>query len=309
MVPTDVPSADRVVVGFDGSGPALRALDHAAEEALRRNVALEVVCGWPWGLHGSKRGTEPREQTERERPGEAITPNEAQTLYRAGRAVTDAAVERVASRHSDLRTIPHLTTEPAARALLRAGRAAALTVVGTRGHGGFTGLLLGSVGLRVAAHCTRPLTVVRGEAREPHGAVLVGIASEADADAVRFGFQEAHRRGASLKVLHAWQYPAVPGVLPSAELYWEGTDQQRRCEAAVPAFATAVLREEYPDVEVHTESVYEGAARALVEASTRADVLVLAAHRPRHSLGLQLGPVTHAVLHHAHCPVTLVPVA
>ncbi|WP_372404529.1 universal stress protein [Streptomyces luteireticuli] len=303
MLPTDAPPTGRVVVGFDGSDPALRALDQAAEEALRRDAALEVVCGWPWGLRAPGTGADPR--GKRQRPGEMRGADEGQMLYDAGRAVTDAAVERIASRHPGLRTEPHLTTEPAARALLRAGRDAAVTVVGTRGHGGFAGLLLGSVGLRVAAHCSGPLLVVRGGTAGTRGVVLVGLASEADTDAVRFGFQEARRRGAALRVLHAWQYPAVPpGAGP-----WEDTGLQHTREAAVPAFATAVLREEYPDVEVRTEAVYEGAGRALVEASAEADVVVLAAHRPRHPLGLQLGPVTHAVLHHAHCPVTLIPVA
>ncbi|MDT0449499.1 universal stress protein [Streptomyces hesseae] len=307
MLPTDVQPTARVVVGFDGSDPALRALDQAAEEALRREATLEIVCGWPWGLHMPGTGAAPREQGQR--PVEERRPDEGQMLYDAGRAVTDAAVERIRSRYPDLRTVPHLTTEPAARAILRAGRHASMTVVGTRGLGGFAGLLLGSVSLRVAAHRTGPLLVVRGGTGEPKGVVLVGLASEEDSEAVRFGFLEARRRGAALKVLHAWRYPSVPGVLPVAELYWEGTDQQRKCEAAVPAFATAVLREEYPDVEVRTESVYEGAGRALVEASAEADVVVLATRRPRHPLGLQLGPVTHAVLHHAHCPVTLIPTA
>ncbi|MEU8583009.1 universal stress protein [Streptomyces abikoensis] len=306
MLRTDAPPAERVVVGFDGSDPALLALDRAAEEAERRTASLEVVCGWPWGLHLPKTDTDPREK--RQPPTAGTRPDEGQMLYDAGRVVMDAALERVRSRFPDLRAVPHLTTEPAARALVRAGRDAGLTVVGTRGHGGFTGLLLGSVGLRVAAHCTGPLLVVRGGNAPSRGVVLVGLASEADDDAVRFGFEEARRRGAALRVLHAWQHRGVPGVLPAAELYWEGADDQRRCQAAVPAFATAVLREEFPDVEVRTESVYQGAGQALVEASADADVVVLATHRPRHPLGLQLGPVTHAVLHHAHCPVALVPV-
>ncbi|WP_424890171.1 universal stress protein [Streptomyces sp. XH2] len=307
MMPrTDAPPTERVVVGFDGSAPTLRALDRAADEAVRRDVRLEILCGWPWALGARKAGADAC--TQRQKPGEAGVPDQGQVLYEAARAGVNAAAERVRSRCPGLRTVPHLTTEPAARALVRAGRNAALTVVGTRGHGGFTGLLLGSVSLRVAAHCTGPLLVVRGDGDRSRGVVLVGLASEADTDAVRFGFQEARRRGAALQVLHAWQYAAVPGVLPPAELHWDDPGDQKRCEAAVPGFATAVLREEYPDVEVRTESVYRGAGRALVEASAEADVVVLAAHRPRHPLGLQLGPVTHSVLHHAHCAVALVPV-
>ncbi|MFI1972121.1 universal stress protein [Streptomyces cinnamoneus] len=306
MLRKDAPPTERVVVGFDTSDHALRALDRAADEAVRRGAELEIVCGWPWGPRARK--SEACAAGSRRRPDETTMSDEAQMLYEAGHAVMDAAVERVRCRFPVLRTVPHLTTEPAARALVRAGHQACLTVLGTRGHGDFTGLLLGSVSLRVAAHCTGPLLVVRGDADQSRGVVLVGLASEADTDAVRFGFAEARQRGAVLRVLHAWHYPAMPGVLPVAELYWDDTDHQKRCEAAVPAFATAVLREEHPDVEVRTESVYQGAGEALVEASAEADVVILAAHRPRHALGLQLGPVTHSVLHHARCPVILVPV-
>ncbi|MEV5510108.1 universal stress protein [Streptomyces orinoci] len=70
----------------------------------------------------------------------------------------------------------------------------------------------------------------------------------------------------------------------------------------------AVETEEYPEVKVREDAVLQGSEGALLEASRDADVMVIAAHRRTHALGLQLGPVTHAMLHHAHCPVTLVPV-
>jgi nucleotide-binding universal stress UspA family protein len=76
----------------------------------------------------------------------------------------------------------------------------------------------------------------------------------------------------------------------------------------VPVQAVARLREEYPAVEVDTAAVRGGPAHILRDATFAADLVVLAAHRRQGSLGLQLGPVTHALLHHAHCPVVLVPV-
>ncbi|WP_344389941.1 universal stress protein [Streptomyces vastus] len=65
---------------------------------------------------------------------------------------------------------------------------------------------------------------------------------------------------------------------------------------------------ETPGVEVDIDSVRGGPARTLVEATVPADLVVVAAHRRTGRLGLQLGPVTHAPLHHAHCPVVLAPV-
>jgi nucleotide-binding universal stress UspA family protein len=76
----------------------------------------------------------------------------------------------------------------------------------------------------------------------------------------------------------------------------------------VPAGAVARLREAHPEVAADTDSVRGGPARTLLEATEAADLVVIAAHRRRGNLGLQLGPVTHALLHHAHCPVVLVPV-
>lgn len=131
-----------VVVGVDGSDPAVRALDRAADEAHRRDTVLRIVLGLPWPDAGEVGfGLD----ADRERP-----PGEA------AQAILDLAAMRVEDRHPGLTAALVLSAEPAASALVRLGRNAALTVVGTRGRGGFTGLLLGSVGLRVAAHTMRP---------------------------------------------------------------------------------------------------------------------------------------------------------
>ncbi|KAA6212289.1 universal stress protein [Streptomyces albofaciens JCM 4342] len=296
MTRAPTPFPGRVVVGFDGSDHAVRALDRAADEAARRGTSLEIVCGWPWGKHPL--------------PDFGVTDDTGKLLYSSARRLMDAATERVRARAAQVAVSESLTTESAARALLRCGRDAALTVVGTRGHGGFAGLLLGSVSLRVAAHCTTPLMVVRGDGAERHHRVLVGVESEADDDALHFAFQEARRCAAELRVLHAWQYPAAPhgSHAASYHLTWDELEQLRKGAEAVAQYAVAPLREIYPDVAVHTDTVCQQPGKALVEAGRNADVTVLAAHRRPRRVGLQLGPVTHAMLHHAHCPVVLVPV-
>ncbi|GAA0425008.1 universal stress protein [Streptomyces luteireticuli] len=280
----------RVLVGFDGSARALPALYRAADEAVRRGAALEILCGWPWGRH---------------QPPEPAMARGVPSAHDVSRAALERAVVRVRALAGGLSVVPTLTTEPAARALVRFGRTAALTVVGTRGHGGFDELLVGSVVLRVAAHSTGPLLVVRGPSADEWRCVLVGLESEADLGALRFGFEEAARRGATLRVLHAWHHPAAPG--PRAPLGQDGVRLLTRAAEAVPAYAVAALRPEYPGVAVTTEAVCRGAGHALTEASRTADVVIVAAHRRTGRLGLRLGPVTHALLHHAHCPVVLVP--
>lgn len=286
---------DRVVVGVDGSESSLRALDMAAEEADRRGVPLEMVysAGWP------KRSRVP------------VTDSDVERLRVAAAAVLDDAGQRARDTAPDVRVVPSVHTEAlAADALVSASRSAALTVVGTRGHGGFSGLLVGSVSLRVAVYAESPLLVV-GESRESggteRGTVLVGVTGEADAPAVRFGFEEAARRSASLRVLHPWSLPRMPGrlQLPPSE-----AEQSRTAAAELVRGIVAPHREAHPDVRVSAEE--QGGsppATTLIEASRAADVLVFAVHRrQRRRLGLQLGPVAHAVLHHARCPVLLVPV-
>ncbi|WP_406259862.1 universal stress protein [Actinacidiphila glaucinigra] len=288
-----------VVVGVDGSDPAVRALDRAADEAHRRDTVLRIVLGLPWPDAGEVGfGLD----ADRERP-----PGEA------AQAILDLAAMRVEDRHPGLTAALVLSAEPAASALVRLGRNAALTVVGTRGRGGFTGLLLGSVGLRVAAHTAGPLMVVRGEdagARRGliHDKVLLGLQDESDAEAALFAFDEARRRGSRLRVLHTWPHPHIPmGEWPVS--HRQDLAAQARQHKELARFAVSKLIERFPDVAVRVDTAQGHAAAALVEASRAADVVVVGAHRrDARPLGMRLGPVTHAVLHHAHCPVVVVPI-
>jgi nucleotide-binding universal stress UspA family protein len=120
--------------------------------------------------------------------------------------------------------------------------------------------------------------------------VLLGLESDADADAALYAFEEAARRKAQLRIVHASTYHpfATPG-------------------AAVPGHVVAPLRKRYPQVEVETLTVRSGPAHSLIDATFGADVVVIAAHRRPGRMGPQLGPVTHALLHHSHCPVVVVP--
>ncbi|MFJ9908818.1 universal stress protein [Streptomyces sp. NPDC101152] len=183
-----------------------------------------------------------------------------------------------------------------------------------RSPGRVTERLGGSVSLRVAARCGSPLLVVRGERApgEPqHGTVLVGVADDTDASAALFAFEVAQRRGAQVWVLHVAAVPQPSGSLPApptARLEAE-LKTQLGSEDAVPRMAISALREKFPEVGVRIDTVWSGAARALVEASRAADLVVITArHRHGRRLGLQVGSFTHALLHGAHCPVVLAPV-
>src|SRR5690606_7278539 len=87
-----------------------------------------------------------------------------------------------------------------------------LLVVGARGLGGFKGLLLGSVSQRVLAEATCPVAVIRPDAEQGEGPVVVGVDASATARrAMQWAAGEARARGTTLRVVHAWNAPFVGG--------------------------------------------------------------------------------------------------
>jgi nucleotide-binding universal stress UspA family protein len=148
MPPSEQPTTavGPVVVGIDGSEGSLVALRVAADEARRRGATLEVVVVWHPGVVGSLPvfgvGTPVDAQLEELRRGLA------DTLADEGLADGNPEVrERVVNGH-------------AAEVLVEASGSAALVVVGTRGHGGLAGKMLGSVSQQVVAHARCPVMVV-----------------------------------------------------------------------------------------------------------------------------------------------------
>ncbi|MGW3409968.1 universal stress protein [Streptomyces sp. NPDC000888] len=268
-----------VTVGVDGSLIAVRALDRACEEAVLRGAVLDIVYAVP-------------------------------DLDAAGPILASAA-SRVRDRHPGLPFTACAVEGGPVQALVRHGRAAELTVVGTRGLGSVAGLLFGSVSLRLAAHTYGPLLVVRGD-RPPasRGEVLLGLESNTDADAAVFAFAEAARHGARLRVLNArprrYLAPELPSLVHSREMENDGARQARTGQAA-PRLAVAGPRQWYPHAEGGTRTVRTGPAPTLVEATCQAAVVIVSARRGPHRLGRQLSTVTHALLNHSHCPVVVVP--
>lgn len=135
----------RVVVGVDGSEPARRALLWAADEARRRHATLEIVHCW-----------HPRIGLPF---GPAVSATDRASLEAAAHTVVAAASRGVEGRL--LHIEPIVVDAPAAATLLGASAGADLVVVGTRGHGGFPGLLLGSVSTQVLHHAECPAVIVR----------------------------------------------------------------------------------------------------------------------------------------------------
>ncbi|MCK8438820.1 universal stress protein [Streptomyces sp. D2-8] len=269
-----------MVVGVDGSLVAVRALDWAVEEAARRGAALRIVYA----------------VADRDEAGPVLA----------------SAAARVHERHPGLPVETRAVEGGAVRVLAGESEGAVLTVVGTRGFGGVSGLLAGSVSWRLAAHAHGPLLVARGDHPRDEGReVLLGLESDADEAAAAYAFQEASRRGARLRVVHSATHrhttPELPSLVAATSPGQQRRAQSDRAEEAVPRFSIARLREEYPEVEVDSRTVQTGPAHALLAGTREAGVVIIGTRRRVGRLGPPLGPVAHVLLHHSHCPVVLVP--
>jgi nucleotide-binding universal stress UspA family protein len=140
----------RVVVGVDGSKESIRALRWAARAATATGARLEAVAAWDYPATY----------------GWAAWPQEWNPANDAKRALASTVDEVFgAERPSDLQLI--VREGGAARVLLEESKGALMLVVGSRGHGGFAGLLLGSVSANVAEHANCPVLVMHGETEPP----------------------------------------------------------------------------------------------------------------------------------------------
>ncbi|MER6983699.1 universal stress protein, partial [Streptomyces carpinensis] len=169
-----------LVVGVDGSGPSLTAIDWAVDEAARHGVPLRLVYASLWERY---EGVVP--------PGSAQRPSE----QAMAESVVGSAMERAQRRNPDVKMSADILPEDAASALLRAADSAATVVTGSRGRGELKGLLLGSVSLAVAARAHCPVVVVRGDQAGlagVHERILLGVGgTESGREAVLFAFREA----------------------------------------------------------------------------------------------------------------------
>jgi nucleotide-binding universal stress UspA family protein len=285
-----------ILVGVDGSAPALGAVRWAAHDAALRNVPLTLVHvvnapvpGWsevpaPAGFR------QWQERRAREFIKSAIKVAEESTGER-GAVQIDSKVFYSA-------TVP---------TLVALSKEVEMVVVGYRGHGGIlVRTFLGSVssGLVYHAHC--PVAVIHDEeplvsnvARAP---VLVGIdgcpASEA---ATAIAFEEASRRGVGVMALHAWTDLRVSDfeeVFPNFD--WDvGLSEEEETLAE----RLAGWQERYPDVGIRSKIEIGEPARPLIEASERAQLIVVGSHGRGGFAGMLLGSVGAAVVNRARIPV------
>ncbi|MDX2602476.1 universal stress protein [Streptomyces caniscabiei] len=297
-----------VVVGVDGSEPSLRAVDWAADEAALRGAPLRLVYASLWeryeGAHLAEDVGEPSERVR----AEGVRADGVPEGVRA-EVIVESAARRAGLRRPEARITTEVVPEEPEYTLLRESRTASLLVTGTRGRSSLTEALLGSVSLTVAAHAHCPMVVVRGShdnraVPATHGRIVVGVGERPTSSAaVRFAFEEAGRRGADVEAVRAWRCPAHES--PDHPLL---TGEPSRLHEERAAEGLEAALEKAPDDVRLRRRTAEGHARTvLADASRHADLLVVGARRRQRHFGLQLGRVTHGVLHFSACPVVIVP--
>ncbi|MEV4482105.1 universal stress protein [Micromonospora coxensis] len=281
-----------VVVGVDGSEPALRAVRLAAAEAARRHRPLRVVHGFIWPLLRV-----PVDQAAGGPPGGGLR-------HQAERVVADAVAEAEAAAPG-VRVTGEIIDGEASAVLLGETPTAVLVVLGDRGLGGFASLIVGSVAVQVATYADCPVLVARGE-EHPGGPVVVGVdGSPASRRAVAFAAEQASLRGAGLHAVHAYKHPPSLGPGDMQPLVYDESELRDE-EQRVLAESLAGVHERHPDLAVTHEVVRGRPVAALTAASKRA-VLTVVGGRGRGELsGLLLGSVSQGVLHHSASPVAVV---
>lgn len=268
-----------VLVGVDGSDHSIAAARWAAGEAGARSLPLtlcRVVTAVPEGA-----------EYERQRGGAQHDLDRARNHHiPAGIEVRELIVAGTASHE-----------------LISLAAQAELLVVGARGRGGFTGLLLGSVSDQASTHAPSSVVVVREFLERPNAPIFVGVEeSEGTRPAIDYGFRAADRDGRALVAIYAYPLPAV-----APEIGYLPMSQHAHHKDRAHAFLDRYLqpwRQRHPGVTVTYQLTAQAPARAMCDASAEAHLLVVGASG-NHALAGLLGSVTRKVLHHAHCPVVV----
>ena len=287
--------ATGIVVGYDGSEHASIAVDWAAAEAASRGTLLTIVAATTVPIEGMRFG------------GSLLSPEAIDAWLERLQQAAQTRAEEIRSTQPGLDVAVKVALGTPASVLIDASAHADMIVVGSRGMGGFRGLLVGSVGVQVAGNSSCPAVVIRKAPDPTASTVVVGVdGSELSLAALDFAFGMADRHDWSVRAVHAWEIPAydvlaVPAGPPPIDP--EGLQSG---ELIAVSESLAGLREQHPGVTVEERVVKGQSVHAILDASTDAALIVLGTRGRGEFLGAVLGSVSQGVLHRAKAPVAVV---
>ncbi|MBG6190660.1 nucleotide-binding universal stress UspA family protein [Arthrobacter sp. CAN_A212] len=271
-----------IVVGFDGSDTAERAVLWAAHHAAATWLPLVVTHCWMGMSH----------------------PTVLSPMIDDADSARRVAAERIAARGLDLakqaepkvNTSVKIVAGRPSEVLTKASTDASLLVTGSRGLGGFKGLLIGSVSLHLASSASCPVAVVRTERPAKRG-ILVAIDGSTQSDkALLFAADMARAQHTSLRLLHIRPYSRYAITRPPVPESKDDPIIQR---------ALKLLPDDVDVTIVEDELAGPTVPRNVVLHAREAACVVLGA-KGRNTLPVRLGSTVHAVLHYAQGTTVIV---
>ncbi|TCO20303.1 nucleotide-binding universal stress UspA family protein [Kribbella steppae] len=261
-----------VVAGVDGSPAAEAAVRWATAEAASRGAELHLI-----------------QAVTPLRPGQTEKTSEHRA---AADQIVGAAVALARELDPDVAVDGRLEDGSPSAALIKASADADLVVIGSRGLGVMLGALIGSTGLELAANARCPIVVVRPDLGGESGSrVVIGYdGSSASQVALEFGLDYADRHDLNVRVVAA-QPPH--------------TDLHR----ITPEELQAAVHDRDHGQGAELVQITGHPAEHLLRLSADARLIVLGARGRGGFSGMLLGSVSQTVLHHADCPVAVIPAA
>lgn len=291
----------QIAVGVDGTEPSLVALRWAVAEAKIRDAALRVVIVHPPVLDW------PNDTEQHVAELNKHIADQVGAIRRAADDTIAAALAASVAGHGTAAGGPPLVSTDVeqghpTQVLAEVSKTASMLVVGGRGYGAWQGALSGSLTGQLAGRTHAPMVSVRAADGRHRGRIVVGVDGTSSSHAVRFAFEEAALRGATVQLVTTWQLPVFGGH-PSPET-----------AALLESGATAAQREGLGDTaSLHHGVPVESTVRTghpvevLAEAAEEADLVVIGSRGRGGFTSLMLGSVAIGVLHRVKAPVVVVP--
>lgn len=284
------PSVKPVVVGIDGSSSAVHAVRWAAAEARRRRTGLRVVFSDIASLVYLP-----------ELPMVPLPASYSDAVQRQARGWLEQARDVAAREASAVEVDTEIRIGSPASVLINESQTAQVVVVGSRGLGGFSGLIVGSVAVALSGHAHCPVAVVRGpEIAVADAPVVVGVdGSRGGETALACSFEAAAMRGVALWAVHTWYSLAGDDAWGPQQVGGQADEERLLAELL------AEWSEKYPDVDVRRLVSRDKPGRALLGHAKHAQLVVVGARGRGGFTGLVLGSTSQQLVHHSPCPVLI----
>lgn len=287
-----------VVAAVDGSKASEQAVRWAANTAAKRDIPLRLATSYTMPQFLYAEGMVP--------PQEVFDDLKVEATEKI-----DAAREIALEVAPDIK-IGHTIAEGSPiDMLLELGKTVTMIVMGSRGLGGLSGMVMGSVSGAVVSHANCPVVVVREDSlvneKTKYGPVVVGVdGSEISQKATEYAFAEADARKCELVAVHTWmdmQVQASLAGLSVAQQQWDEVEQQQT--ELLEEYLQPMV-EKYPEVKVRKVITRDRPVRALAEQAENGQLLVVGSHGRGGFRGMLLGSTSRALLQSAPCPLMVV---